>query len=86
MNRRMFGNLWARRAQLGRRHPHIWRHQDPSKDDRPPSAMHDLAQLGPPDPRAPASEPVANVVRKGQQDALTTWEDEGGTTKPVTRR
>lgn len=82
MNRRMF------RYRLETlRHALLWSNRNRSTQDRPPLAgIQGATPIGPPDPRASAPELLGNVARKEQRDALTTWEDEGGTTKPVTRR
>jgi hypothetical protein len=98
MNRQMFGNLWARRTQLGHRldalrHAHLWRDPERPKDARhSPADMQDAAHIeqdaAPLEPSGPnASTPQQSLGSIAQKEqALNTWEDEGGTTKPVTRR
>jgi hypothetical protein len=89
MNRRMFGNLWARRAQLSHgletlRNAHLWRIR--RIGDQPEGvlqdSMRDAARIQLVDPKAAAREPpLGNLAQKQQRNALNTWEGEGGATK-----
>lgn len=78
MNRRMFGNLSARRAQLGHRldalrHSHLWRSRDESSASVGVQDAADILQ----------EQPIGEVPRKELRTALNTWEDEGGATKRI---
>lgn len=74
MNRRMIGTAWARREQLGER-------LGLQQQGRVESAVQAAPE------RANAFEPAASDAAKGgQRDALSAWEDEGGTTKLVMPR
>lgn len=78
MNQRMFGNLSARRVQLGHRldalrHSHLWRSRDGAGAS---VGVQDAAHIV-------QEQPLGDVPRKEQRTALNTWEDEGGATKRI---